>query len=196
MLLSCDSQENTNGASSLLFFILFSSPVDPIEALSSISFPRFKRFPMPVHYLIPHLSLSLSSYQKCRGYLRRFVSPLSIRSSYFEIIISFKSFNLTGAIPHFNQSFNGVSFQWALTHRSFSRILPDSSNFPRAISQILFNVWCKNEFHQLDVFQDRFQIIFHCWINHFVFHSPGVSQQFMVVLIFILNIGRPKRDFS
>ena len=36
------------------------------------------------------------------------------------------------------------SFEWALTHRSFPRILPDSS-FSRRYSQILFEVWCKNE---------------------------------------------------
>ena len=33
--------------------------------------------------------------------------------------------------------FDGVSFEWALTHMSFSRILPDSSYFPGAI-QISF----------------------------------------------------------
>ena len=32
MLLSGDSQEDTNGASSLLFFVLFSSPVDSSQA--------------------------------------------------------------------------------------------------------------------------------------------------------------------
>ena len=61
--------------------------------------------------------------------------PFLICSSYFEVVISFKSFNLTGAIPPFNQLFNGVSFEWALTHRSFPRILPDSSNFPGAIPE-------------------------------------------------------------
>ena len=32
MFLSGDSQEDTNGVSSLLFFVLFSSPVDSIQA--------------------------------------------------------------------------------------------------------------------------------------------------------------------
>ena len=33
--------------------------------------------------------------------------------------------------------FNGVSFEWALTHRSFSRILPDSSNFTGVILKFI-----------------------------------------------------------
>ena len=39
----------------------------------------------------------------------------------------------------------------------------------RSDSQIHFQVWRKNEFHQSDVFQDLFQIIFHCWLNLFGF---------------------------
>ena len=42
-----------------------------------------------------------------------------IRSSSFEIVISFKSFNSTGAFSFSSNLFNGVSFEWALTHRSF-----------------------------------------------------------------------------
>ena len=57
MFLSGDSQEDTNGATSLLFFVLFSSPVDSIQALSIISFSRFKCLLMSMHRLIIHLSL-------------------------------------------------------------------------------------------------------------------------------------------
>ena len=37
----------------------------------------------------------------------------------------------------------------------------------------------------------------HCWLYLFALHSPGVSQQFLVVfLIVILCIWRPKKSFS
>ena len=68
-----------------------------------------------------------------------------IRSSYFEVVISFKPFNSTGAISISSNHFNGVSFEWALTHRSFPRILPDSSNSFQSYSQIHCKVWRKNE---------------------------------------------------
>ena len=86
----------------------FSSPVDLIQALV-LSILLFFFFPnaflMPVHLLIIHLSLL-----NCSGVLkisRRFVFPLCIRSSSFEIGISFKSFNSTGATSLLNL-FNGV----------------------------------------------------------------------------------------
>ena len=52
------------------------------------------------------------------------------------------------------------SFEWALTHRSFPRILPDSSNL-RSSSHIHLKVWRKNEFSSVTcLLQDRFQILF------------------------------------
>ena len=51
--------------------------------------------------------------------------------------------------------FNGVSFEWALTHRSFPRILPDSSYFPEAIFKFLFEVWRKNELSLVKCFSPR-----------------------------------------
>ena len=85
----------------------FSSPVDLIQALvlSILLFFFSNAFLMPVHLLIIHLSLL-----NCSGVLkisRRFVFPLCIRSSSFEIGISFKSFNSTGATSLLNL-FNGV----------------------------------------------------------------------------------------
>ena len=77
--------------------------------------------------------------------------PFLIRSSYLEIIISFKPFNSTGAIPLLNY-FNGVSFEWALTHRSFPRILPDSSNFPGAIPKFLSKFDVRMNSHQSHAF--------------------------------------------
>ena len=44
MCLSGDSQEDTKEASSLSFFVLFSSPVDPIQALLITSFSSFQMF--------------------------------------------------------------------------------------------------------------------------------------------------------
>ena len=90
--------------------------------------------------------------------------------------ILFKPFNSTGAFSFSSNRFNGVSFEWALTHRSFPRILPDSSYFPGAILKFLFEVWRKNEvFHQSDVFIQDLSISYHCWINLSILHS-GVSK--------------------
>ena len=79
--------------------------------------------------------------------------PLCIRSRSFEVVISFKPFNSTGATSLFNH-FNGVSFEWSLTHRSFPRILPDSSYSPRA-SLNSFEVWRKNELSSVECLSPR-----------------------------------------
>ena len=73
------------------------------------------------------------------------------------------------------QSFPTVlSLQWALTHRSFPRILPNSSNYFGAIPKF---------FSKCDVRMDSishmpsprsFSNSFHCCLNLFVFRSPGV----------------------
>ena len=110
-------------------------------------------FLIPVHLSIIHLSL-FSLVPECTRYLRRLTFPFSIRSGYFEVVISFKPFNSTGAIYLFKQSLQRCFFEWALTHRSFPRILPDSSNFPGA-SKILFNVWRKNELSSVKCLSPR-----------------------------------------
>ena len=84
-------------------------------------------------FLVPNaFSCRCSSYSfishysfvpECSRYLKRLVLSFKIRSTYFEVVISFKPFNSTGAISLFEQSFYGVSFEWALTHRSFSQDL-------------------------------------------------------------------------
>ena len=128
MFLSGDSQEDTNGASSSSFFILFSSPVDSIQALSIISVLASNVFScLCTSYSFTSRYLIVP---ECWRYLWRFVFPLRINSNYFEVVTSFKPFNSTGAISFSSNHFNGVSFEWALTHRSFPRILPDSSIFP------------------------------------------------------------------
>ena len=100
MFLSGDFHEDSNGASSSSFFVLFLLRWIQFKLLVLIiSFPRFKRLLILVHLLIIHFSLF-----NCSGVLkisRRFVFPFSIRSSYFEVVISFKPVNSTGAIPTF-----------------------------------------------------------------------------------------------
>ena len=127
MFLSGDSHEDSNGASSSSFLIPFSSPVDSSQDLSIISpFSRLKYLLLTVLLIFIHFPLF-----NCSGVLkisRRFVFPLYFRSSSFEDVPSFKPFNSTGAISHLNRSIV-FSFEWALTHRSFPRILPDSSIF-------------------------------------------------------------------
>ena len=49
-------------------------------------------------------------------------------------------------------------------------------------------------FHQSDLFQDQFQIIFHCWLNLFACHSSGVSQQFL--WCFLSSVEDWRRVFS
>ena len=141
---------------------------------------------MLLHLLIIHFSLF--SYSGVLMISRRFVFPLCFRSSSFEDVISFKPFNSTGAISLFKKSFEGVSFEWALTHRSFPRILLDSSNSPGVILKFFPKFDVRMNYHQSYVFVQDLSNSFHRWFNHSNFHS-GVPQQFMVVfLIVILNI--------
>ena len=147
-----------------------------------------------MHLLIIHFLLFI-----CSGVLkisRRFMFPLCIRSSSFEDVISFKSFNPTGAFSLLNL-FYGVSFEWALTHRSFPRILPDSSNFPGVILKFFSKRDVRMDSISHMPFQDRFQTLFivvstsslfillGCLINY----HGGVSHRHS-------RIRRPKRSSS
>ena len=72
--------------------------------------------------------------------------------------------------------FNRVSLEWALTHMSFPRILPDSSTFPGVILKFISKFDVTMNSHQSDVFlQDRTNS-FHRWLNLFAFDSYGVSK--------------------
>ena len=83
------------------------------------------------------------------------------------------------------KSFYGVSFEWALTHRSIPRILPDSSYFPEISSNFLSKFDVRMSCHQSNVFlQDRLNS-FHSWLNLSIIHS-GVPQQFLVVLLVVI----------
>ena len=154
MFLSGDSHEDTNGASSSLFFVSFLLRwINFKSRCYHISSCCFTYLPMWISYpRLYYLFTSPSSYPECWRYLGRFVLPFSICSSYFEVVISFKPFNSTGAIPPFNQLFNGVYFEWALTHRSFSRIIPDSSNFSGVILKFISKFDVRMNFHQSHAF--------------------------------------------
>ena len=134
-------------------------------------------------------------YLECWRYIKRFLLPLLIRSTYFEDVISFKPFNSTGAISLQNHS-NGVSLEWAITHRSFPRILPDSSNSPGVILKFFSKLDVRRSYHQSNAFSPRSFKFFHHWLNLSYFHF-GVHRQFMVVfLVVILGFWRPKKSFS
>ena len=114
----------------------YSFPVDLTQAFGVDHIPFLISNAFPCRRTSQSLTSRYSFFLKCSRNLRRLVFSFKIRSSYFEVVISFKPFNSTGAISLLNH-FNGVSFEWALTHRSFPRILPDSSNFPGAIPKFL-----------------------------------------------------------
>ena len=74
MFLSGDSQEDTNGATSLLFFVSFLLRWIQFKLCRSYLFPPFKCFLMPVHLLIIHFSPFICSgvlkiSQKTHGYI-------------------------------------------------------------------------------------------------------------------------------
>ena len=122
--------------------------------------------------------------------------PLCFRSSSFEDVISFKSFDSTGAFSFSSNLFNGVSFEWALTHRSFPRILPDSSYSPGVILKSS-KVWRKNELSSVKCLSPRSSRFFSSLAQPLYFDSSGVSKQFMVVFpIVILCVWRPNKNFT
>ena len=141
MFLSGDSHEDSNGASSSSFLVLFFS--GGFNSSFGIKHTPFLFFQCFSYADAPHIhSLLAICYSGVLKISRRFVFPLCIRSRSFEDVLSFKSFISTGALSFF-KLFNGVSFEWALTHRSFPRIFPGSSNSPGAI--------LKNSFRSFDV---------------------------------------------
>ncbi len=81
--------------------------------------------PLNLSLLAIHLFWSAEDILEGSSFHSRSVQPISR-------LLSHSSHLIQRCILSF-KSFNGVSFQWALTHRSFPRILPDSSYFPGAI---------------------------------------------------------------
>ena len=84
------------------------------------------------------------------------------------------------------QSFPMVfSFEWALTHRSFPRILPDSSNFPGAIPKFFWMFNVRTNFISHVPSPRSHSTFFPRWLNLSILHS-GVPQQFMVVFLIVI----------
>ena len=95
----------------------------------SYLFPRFKYLLLPVLLIFIHFSLFV--IPECSRYLE----DSCFHSAFVQALLrmlSHSSHSIQLAQSSF-KSFNGVSFEWALTHRSFPRILPDSSNYSGAI---------------------------------------------------------------
>ena len=109
--------------------------------------------------LVILLFRSAQDISKIRVFHSAFVQTLSRMLSHSSHL------NSTSGIYLFKQSFNGVSFEWALTHRSFPRILPDSSYFPEISSNFFSKFDVRMNYHQSYVFlQDRSNS-FHFWLN-------------------------------
>ena len=139
---------------------------------------------MSGYLLIIHLSLFICS--RVRRYLRRLVFSFKIRATYFEVVISFKPFNSTGAISFSINHFNGVSFEWALTHKSFPRILPESSNFSGLIFKFISKFDVRMNCNQSNVFLQDLSNTFPRWLHLTIILYSIVSEQFMVVFLVII----------
>ena len=82
--------------SSALFFyggLISSFGVNHISSFCFTYLPVLSSYPR-----LSYLFTSPSSYSECWRYLGRFAFPFSIRSSYLEVVTSFKPFNSIGAI--------------------------------------------------------------------------------------------------
>ena len=143
-LFSLSSITSTGEFSSRLTFIIsFSSPVDSILIFGSDNILSIGLSVFPARS--PLASLSFRSVQDISGDPSMFQL---VRGCHF--IQIFQLFRCT--IYLFNNPFQRCfSLQWALTHRSFPRILPDSSDSPGVIINS-FQVGRKNEFHQSHAF--------------------------------------------
>ena len=130
------AHEDSNGASSLSLFVLLSSPVFSMQSFDG-----------------DHILFFISNVSSCRCSSYSFISRYSIIpecSRYLEDLCLHSAFiqALSRMSPHsshliqpvqslFSSNHSTVfSFEWALTHRSFPRILPDSSYFPGSIPKV------------------------------------------------------------
>ena len=140
-----------------------------------------------IHFSLFICSGVLKAFSKGSSCHSRFVQPISrllSHSSHFiqPVHLSFKLFY-------------GVSFEWALTHRSFPRILPDSSYFPGGILKFLSKFDVRMSYHQSNVFLQDLSNSFHRWLNLSILHL-GVPQQFLVVFpVVILRFLKTEEEF-
>ena len=172
MFLSGDSQEDTNGVSSSSFFILFfsdgfnSSLVDHI--LSS--------FQMLSHAGASHNCSPLSI-------LIRSAQDISEDSCFHsqQVQAIWRLLSHSSHLIQPTQSpFQSIvqrcfPFEWALIHRSFSKILPGSSNFPGAIPKFISKFDVRMNYHQSYVLLQDLSNSFHRWFNLSNFSSRSIS---------------------
>ena len=90
--------------------------------------------------------------------------------SYFEVVTSFKPFNSTGAVSFSSNHFNGVSFEWALTHRSFPGSYLTLLILSGVILKFIAKFDVRMNYHQSNVF------------------LQGLSNSFIVGSSFLLSI--------
>ena len=168
MFLSDDSHEDTNGASSSSSFVLFPSLVDLIQVcgvdhilflVSNIFSCRCTSFVIPF--------LAIHWFRSAKD-IWRLVLSFKIHSTYFDVVISFKPFNSTGAISFSRKHSKRCIFWVGPNPHVFPRILPDSSIFPGAILNS-FEVWRKYELSSVKCLSPRSFKIFSSLVQ--LFHS-------------------------
>ena len=151
----------------------------------SYSFPWTKSFPL----LVPLSPFNHSRVPKTSQRIRVCVqinSRFSPHSSLWNVPVHHLFLNC----------FEWCIFEWALTNRSFPRILPDS-NFPKLFSNSFSKFDIRMNYRRSYSFSNITFKTFSSLVQHFyssLFRS--VSSIVMVVLVIILNIWRPKKNFS
>ena len=144
--------EDTNETSSSSFFILFFSGgfksrfVDHI--LFSCQMLSYAGAPLNHSPLIFHLFWSAEDISEDLCFHSAFVQALPRMLSLLRHLVQPVQYLFSSNL------FSGVCFEWALTHRSFPRILPDSSIFLGATSKSS-KVWCKNELSSVKCLSPR-----------------------------------------
>ena len=137
----------------------FSSPVDSIQVLLLII--SFSSFQIPSHASAPHNHSLLAIH--LFGSAEDISEGSSFHSRSVQTYLRGRSLILDFLFNRCNlsfKSFYGVSFEWALTHRSFPRILPYSSHFSRSYPKFFSKFDVRMIYHQTNVFSKIFQIIF------------------------------------
>ena len=184
MFLSSDSREDSNGASSSSFFILFL--LRWIQYKLSVLIIFFFSFQVLSYAGAPlnHSLLGIPSFSSVKyiskgsSCLSRSVQPISrLLSHYSHLIQPVQSLfkNRSMVFP----------FEWALTHRSFPRIFPDSPNFPGAVPKFFSKFDVRMNFISQIVSKAVFKF-FSSLAQTFSFNPFGVSQQFMVVFLVVI----------
>ena len=139
----------------------------------SHSFPCFKCFshagaPLNHPLLLFSCSGVLKKSQKARFVIQ---DPFNLfRGCYLFLAVKFNPCILSF------KSFYGVSFEWALTHRSFPRILLDSSYFPGAIHIFFFTKFVVRMIHhQSNAFLQGLSNSFTVGSIVLIFHSECLN---------------------